>query len=43
MTTLGDAKMPTLRDKINAMEVKETVKEKTVKVKNGKGRGKIKV
>ncbi len=33
MSTLGDAKMPTLRDKINQQEIKESVKEKQVKVK----------
>lgn len=33
MTRLGDAKMPTLRDKINSQELVTVVEDKKVKVK----------
>lgn len=33
MSTLGDAKLPTLREKLNAQELNEVVKNKEVKVK----------
>lgn len=42
----GDARMPTLRDKINSLEeagLKNEVSEKSVKVSVNKGRGKVKV
>lgn len=41
----GDARLPSLRDKINSIEenIKEQVKEKTVKVTVEKGRSKVQV